>query len=388
MVVNPNNPDGRVTRRDASAALADRLSARGGLLVVDEAFMEVGGRRRESLAGHAGRAGLVVLRSFGKFFGLPGLRLGFALADPTLAAAIAGRLGPWAVSGPALETGMAALADRDWQAAMRDTLANEASRLDALLAAHGLAVTGGTGLFRSSTMPTLPRLFDTLGAHGILVRNFAGQKQRLRFGLPPDEAGWSRLSHALDILAPGSAATRKCLMTTIHVCPLSQLHATVAATGAGRIVSLLTQGTLVERPGAVALENHLFLSMHDIVEELPDMEPPRDAHVEELIAFARNWDRAKPIVVHCFAGISRSTAAAYIIACVLYPERDEAELAAALRRASPSATPNQRLIALADAKLGRDGRMVSAIAEIGRGVDATEGVPFVLDLGDATRADA
>ncbi|MET0598460.1 MAG: tyrosine phosphatase family protein [Mesorhizobium sp.] len=177
-------------------------------------------------------------------------------------------------------------------------------------------------------------------------------------------------------------------MTTIHVCPLSQLHATVAATGAGRIVSLLTQGTLVERPDAVALEDHLFLSMHDIVEEQPDMELPRDAHVEELIAFAQKWDRAKPIVVHCFAGISRSTAAAYIIACVLYPERDEGELAAALRKASPSATPNQRLVALADAKLERDGRMVRAIAEIGRGVDATEGVPFLLDLGDRPRPEA
>ncbi len=197
VVVNPNNPDGRVTRRDALLSIADRLCARGGLLVVDEAFMEAAGAGVESLAGHAGRAGLVVLRSFGKFYGLPGLRLGFALADPTLSAAIAGRLGPWAVSGPALETGMAALADRDWQAAMRDRLADEAGRLDALLAAHGLAVTGGTGLFRSIDHADASRLFDTLGAHGILVRNFAGQKQRLRFGLPPDEAGWSRLSHAL-----------------------------------------------------------------------------------------------------------------------------------------------------------------------------------------------
>ncbi|MET0598459.1 MAG: threonine-phosphate decarboxylase CobD [Mesorhizobium sp.] len=197
VVVNPNNPDGRVTDRDTLLALADRLGARGGVLVVDEAFMEAAGAGVESLAGHAGRPGLVVLRSFGKFYGLPGLRLGFALADPKLAAAIAGRLGPWAVSGPALETAMTALADRDWQVAMRGRLADETGRLGTLLLEHGLAVTGGTGLFCCVDHADAPRLFDTLGAHGILVRNFAGQKQRLRFGLPPDESGWSRLSNAL-----------------------------------------------------------------------------------------------------------------------------------------------------------------------------------------------
>jgi predicted protein tyrosine phosphatase len=166
----------------------------------------------------------------------------------------------------------------------------------------------------------------------------------------------------------------------IHVCSLTRLHSTVAATGGGRIVSLLSHGTEVERPASVADADHLLLSMHDIVDEQPDMVPPGRAHVESLLDFARGWDRSRPLVVHCFAGISRSTAAAYIVAAALAPGRDEAELAQALRRASPSATPNARLIAIADDLLGREGRMISAIAAIGRGVDAFEGIPFALDL--------
>ena len=120
--------------------------------------------------------------------------------------------------------------------------------------------------------------------------------------------------------------------------------------------------------------------MHDIIDEQPDMVPPGRVHVESLLEFAASWDRSKPLVVHCFAGISRSTAAAYIIAAALSPERDEAELARALRRASPSATPNARLVALADDMLGRQGRMIAAIATIGRGVEAFEGTPFVLEI--------
>src|SRR5262245_1918052 len=100
----------------------------------------------------------------------------------------------------------------------------------------------------------------------------------------------------------------------IHVCSLTRLHSTVAATGAGRIVSLLTSGTEVERPQGIAANDHLLLSMHDIVDEQPDMVPPGRAHVESLLEFAGAWDRSKPLVVHCFAGISRSTAAAYVIA--------------------------------------------------------------------------
>jgi predicted protein tyrosine phosphatase len=167
----------------------------------------------------------------------------------------------------------------------------------------------------------------------------------------------------------------------IHICPLARLHETVAVTGAGRIVSLLTANTPVERPAAIAQADHLILSMHDIVEELPDMVAPTREHVEQLLGFARSWNRSRPMVVHCFAGISRSTAAAYIAAAALAPGRSEIELAQALRKASPSATPNARLIALADDLLGRQGRMITAIASIGRGVEAFEGIPFTLRLG-------
>jgi predicted protein tyrosine phosphatase len=102
--------------------------------------------------------------------------------------------------------------------------------------------------------------------------------------------------------------------------------------------------------------------------------------VEEFLAFLSAWDRTRPLVLHCYAGISRSTAAAYIAACALHPDRDEAELAQRLRRLSPSATPNRRLVAVADEVLGRDGRMVAAIAAIGRGADAFEGEPFCLAI--------
>ena len=169
----------------------------------------------------------------------------------------------------------------------------------------------------------------------------------------------------------------------IVVCSLPRMPEIVERFGARRLVSLLSEGTLLERPECIAEPDHLSLSMHDIVEALPDMEPPGRAHVESLLEFARAWDRAQPMVVHCFAGVSRSTAAAYIVACALAPERDEAELAQALRRVSPSATPNARLVAIADELLGRGGRMIDAIAAIGRGANVFEGEPFelVIDAG-------
>ncbi|MEX0953945.1 MAG: tyrosine phosphatase family protein [Rhizobiaceae bacterium] len=167
----------------------------------------------------------------------------------------------------------------------------------------------------------------------------------------------------------------------LFVCSLPRMPEVVERVRAKRLVSLLNAGTPVDRPRTIAESDHLTLSMHDIVDVLPEMVPPGEAHVRNLIAFAREWDKARPMVVHCFAGISRSTAAAYIIASVLAPERDEAQLAQDLRLASPSATPNARLVAVADKLLGRDGRMVEAIAAIGRGADAFEGEPFELGIG-------
>jgi predicted protein tyrosine phosphatase len=166
----------------------------------------------------------------------------------------------------------------------------------------------------------------------------------------------------------------------IHVCSLARIEETVARTGAERMLSLLAAGTEVVRPASIARENHLHLVMNDIAVAQEGMTMPGEHHVRNLLDFARGWDRAKPMVVHCYAGVSRSTASAYIIAAALAPNRDEAELAQTLRTLSPSATPNPKLIAVADALLARDGRMVAAIEAIGRGADAFEGTPFALKI--------
>jgi len=169
-------------------------------------------------------------------------------------------------------------------------------------------------------------------------------------------------------------------MPTLHVSSLSKLHDTVASVGATHVVTLINASTLVERPAGIAPERHLFLGLSDIVSPMDGHIVPAEAHVSRFLDFIREWRRSGPLVIHCWAGISRSTAGAYIAACALAPERDEEVIAAALRAASPSATPNARLVALADAMLGRDGRMIAAIDRIGRGADAFEGKPFELAL--------
>ena len=145
-------------------------------------------------------------------------------------------------------------------------------------------------------------------------------------------------------------------------------------------MTLLSPGTPVERPSAISPERHLTLAISDIVAPIPGQVLPERAHLDELIDFVRGWDRAEPMLIHCYAGVSRSTAAAFIAACALKPERDEFEVARALRAASPTATPNARLVALADAALDRGGRMSEAVAAIGRGEDCYEGTPFALEL--------
>ncbi|MGH2340732.1 tyrosine phosphatase family protein [Segnochrobactraceae bacterium EtOH-i3] len=167
----------------------------------------------------------------------------------------------------------------------------------------------------------------------------------------------------------------------LHVCSLSRLGETVARTGARHVVTLINTGTPVTRPSSVPAENHLFLGFNDIIEPVAGLTPPGDHHVASLLRFAERWDGEHPMVVHCFAGISRSTAGAFIIACAFAPERSEMDIARRLRAASPSATPNPRLVALADERLGRGGRMVEAITDIGRGANAFEGEPFALAIG-------
>jgi predicted protein tyrosine phosphatase len=169
-------------------------------------------------------------------------------------------------------------------------------------------------------------------------------------------------------------------MPRLHVCSLALIADTVARTGARSLVTLLSPGTEIERPIEIRPERHLYLAVSDIVEPTPGQVLPEAAHLDELLGFVHAWDRAQPMVIHCFAGVSRSTAAAYIAACALEPKRDEVAVARALRTASPTATPNARLVALADDRLGRRGRMNEAIAGIGRGQECFEGTPFALEL--------
>jgi predicted protein tyrosine phosphatase len=169
-------------------------------------------------------------------------------------------------------------------------------------------------------------------------------------------------------------------MPRLHVCSLSLIGEVVTRTGARSLVSLLSPGTEVERPIDIKPERHLYLAMSDIVAPMPGQVMPDTSHLEDLLAFIDGWDRTEPMLIHCFAGVSRSTAAAFIGACALAPDRDEFAIARALRVASSTASPNARLVALADDALGRHGRMNAAIAAIGRGETCFEGAPFTLEL--------
>ena len=196
VVTNPNNPDGRMIASSTLLNLADELAARGGWLVVDEAFADA--QPEASVAGNIGREGLIVLRSFGKFYGLAGLRLGFALAPTCVANEISLKLGPWPVSGPAIAIAKEALADETWHTETRLNLAEAVKRLDNLLGSAGLTVAGGTPLFRFVTDPRSAGAFESLGRSGILVRHFPEQRNWLRFGIPEDEAAFLRLARAFD----------------------------------------------------------------------------------------------------------------------------------------------------------------------------------------------
>lgn len=202
VLVNPNNPDGRVVGRGTLASLARRLAERGGLLIIDEAFVDF--TPGDSLIPELPSSTLV-LRSFGKTYGLAGLRLGFAVAEPHLTDALCTALGPWSVAGPALHIGALALADRAWLDAAAGARAADAIRLDALLAPLGRVV-GGTALYRMLATPDAPALFAHLGRHGIYVRRFQNAASWLRFGLPGDAAGWERLAAALASFAPAANA--------------------------------------------------------------------------------------------------------------------------------------------------------------------------------------
>jgi cobalamin biosynthetic protein CobC len=195
IVVNPNNPDGRVISRAALLDLHARLARRGGVLIVDEAFADF--HKDESLAPSLPTSRAVVLRSFGKAYGLAGLRLGFALASPDIEPSLRATLGPWPVSGPAIVIGVRALADSDWLEAMRVRLGGDAARLDALLHGAGWRIVGGTRLFRLAAHAEARAAFARLLTAGILARPFADTPDWLRFGIPGDENAWERLAKAL-----------------------------------------------------------------------------------------------------------------------------------------------------------------------------------------------
>lgn len=195
IAVSPNNPTGKLFAPEYLLAMSEKLARRGGLLVVDEAFADV--TPDASVSSAAGEDGLLVLRSFGKFFGLAGLRLGFALASSSLAAKLREEIGPWAVSGPAVAIGAAALADRDWIGTARLKLAQNCERLDALLVKAGMEIAGGTHLFRLARSHAAGEIANGLARSHILVRRFAAQPQWLRFGLPGETADFERLARAL-----------------------------------------------------------------------------------------------------------------------------------------------------------------------------------------------
>lgn len=189
-------------------------------------------------------------------------------------------------------------------------------------------------------------------------------------------------------------------MNRIHVCSLALVERTLIESRATHVMTLLGPSIRSETPLGIAAERHYRIGISDIVAaENGEIHPeharsgyvlPGEAHVAEILAFARAWHaqgtRRGPMLIHCYAGVSRSTAAAYISVLALDPSRDEKELADEIRRVSPTASPNRRLIEVADRLLGRGGRMVAAIESIGRGIDCYEGVPFALEYGALARA--
>jgi predicted protein tyrosine phosphatase len=166
----------------------------------------------------------------------------------------------------------------------------------------------------------------------------------------------------------------------IHVCSLAALPETVRSTGASHILTVMANVDQVQRPQSVLAANHLKVQMDDITEQMDGFVAPTEAHIEQVLDFVRGWDRSAPLVVHCYAGISRSTASAFAAVCALNPHRDEIAIARQIRAASPIAQPNRLIVGLADKALGREGRMLRALEEMGPSMMLVEGRPFQIDL--------
>ena len=200
VIVNPNNPDGRLTRRADLIAMARERSAAGRWLVVDESFIECA---PDDSVSDLAEPGLIVLRSFGKFYGLAGLRLGFALGAEVDIARLAAMAGPWAVSGPAIQAGTAALQDRDWQAATAARLVQDGQRLDALAAAAGWRLVGGAHVFRLYDTPSAAAAQDGLARGRVWSRIFPWSDRLIRLGLPGPQAEWAQVEAAFAALSAG-----------------------------------------------------------------------------------------------------------------------------------------------------------------------------------------
>ncbi|MEW6641972.1 MAG: protein-tyrosine phosphatase family protein [Pseudomonadota bacterium] len=166
----------------------------------------------------------------------------------------------------------------------------------------------------------------------------------------------------------------------LHVCSLADLPATVTATGARYVLTVMGNVDKAERPLSVPEANHLKVSMDDITEAVDGFVAPSSVHVDQVLEFVRRWRRDAPMVIHCYAGISRSTASAFAAACLLNPERDELSIARQIRAASPSAFPNRLIVTLADQALGRRGRMLRALDAMGPGNMSVEGRPFRVEI--------
>lgn len=204
VLIHPNNPGGDTFTRDALLQLHAQLAARGGWLIVDEAFIDA--TPEHSVAAFTDREGLIVLRSVGKFFGLAGARAGFVCAAPALLTALRERLGPWTLTGPARHVLQLALADREWQRQQRELLHASAHRLAAVLSEHGLVPSAGCAFFQWWRDERAAALHEALARGGILTRLFDSPAS-LRFGLPSDDAGFARLDAALrDVVSEGCRA--------------------------------------------------------------------------------------------------------------------------------------------------------------------------------------
>ena len=166
----------------------------------------------------------------------------------------------------------------------------------------------------------------------------------------------------------------------IIVCGLAKAQHQIDLHGAKSVVGILGPETAHPTYRGIEDQRHLRLSFNDINDEAPGMTAAKTEDAERLVQFIRGWDQSAPLVIHCWAGISRSTASAFAALCVLRPEADEMQLAQELRAASPSATPNRLITHRGDELLGREGRMLLAVESIGRGANAYEGEPFILKL--------